>query len=308
MFMACGAMANAQEYSITVLKGQPGLQDINDKGALLFGPSHAKVIRNGGPPIEIACPGEGPGNNITEAYRINDRGEVVGRCSDIGFRKKNGGAPMTMIEVPSQNFPASVGATIATGISDDGQVVGWLCEFYDPQQNGCSEHGWHLQDKQFRRILPPIPSLPNDGVALHLTGVNRRGQIVGFYFDSYAVDPFRFNRWAFLYDNGVFTLLNPPGDTHTFALDINNDGTVLLFSPRAPVQYNLWDDDRVFPLRLTIPGAVFYDIAGMNDAGQLVGEYRERGGTGCCFLGQPYPIHEHHGYIATPEPVAHVRK
>jgi uncharacterized membrane protein len=206
---------------------------------------------------------------------------------DQGFVKRKN-KPMTMFMVPAS------ASTAAAGISDDGQIVG---SYYDTIRT--AYRGFHrLSNGKFKPIDPPIPTTPNDGVVTILTGVNRRGQIIGYYYTG-AHDPFGQNQGAFLYDNGIYTSLNPPDTNYATPLDINNDGTVLVSSLG---RHYLWDDDRLFPITLNLPGTIlFYEIAGMNDNGQLVGDFAVRTGTFVDPLGMPRPILSHHGFIATPK-------
>jgi probable HAF family extracellular repeat protein len=115
-------------------------------------------------------------------------------------------------------------------------------------------------------------------------GINSRGQIVGFYFDS--VDgPVH----GFLYDAGVFTTLDVPGAISTQAWGINPRGQIVgIYSDTERQQHGFLYDAGVFTtIDVPFPGAFNTFVFGINPRGQIVGGYSDSTGG--------------HGFVATPK-------
>jgi ABC transporter substrate binding protein len=96
-----------------------------------------------------------PGGNVTGTTNISSDLSIFDAArppyfrTEVAFvRDKHGN--LTFLRVPDANFPGSVAATIGTGISDDGAVVGWYCESYDQRYNGCAYRGF--RDGKYRPI------------------------------------------------------------------------------------------------------------------------------------------------------------
>ena len=88
-------------------------------------------------------------------------------------------------------------------------------------------------------------------------GINDLGQIVGDFADTAGTH-------AFLDTGGKFTTINPPGDTFTFAVGINNRGQILGSSSSIP---NFVYAHGTFTPIDNLPGSPL----GINDLGQIVG-------------------------------------
>jgi probable HAF family extracellular repeat protein len=102
----------------------------------------------------------------TDAFGINDNGQVVGTYAFISLQPRASGflyaaANFTYFRVPG------VSDTFATGINDSGQVVG----YYD---DDTGDHGFLYTAGSFTSI--DVPG--------HPSGINGSGQIVGQYFDN----------------------------------------------------------------------------------------------------------------------------
>jgi hypothetical protein len=294
-------LAQAAEYTYRVIESANPL-DINARGEVLSG----NAIMGKTP---VRCPVLAAGMDGTEAASLTNKSSIVGSCS-IYDRTLDPWLPNSSGFVVNRKghyvyyyFPdiffRSTRDTQATAASDDdAQVVGWYCQSYDQAFNGCKYAGWHFADGAYRSVEGPAPQLsPNDGTAVILTGVNRRGTIVGYYFETFASDPLRRNLRAFLLQNGQYTALNLPGSNHTLALDLNNDDMVLLHSGD---KFYLWDDGKHFPVELNPPGAAYYTITGFNDKEEYTGTFTVQLGTGIDPWGRTYPILAHYAFVATP--------
>ena len=114
-----------------------------------------------------------PGASFTDAFGINNAGQVVGLFNDIsgthGFI--NTGGTFTTLDVPGASF------TRAAGINNAGQVVG---DFADSS----GLHGVINTGGTFTTLDVPGAS---DTQAL---GINDAGQVVGIFRDSSGVHGF----------------------------------------------------------------------------------------------------------------------
>jgi len=147
-----------------------------------------------------------PGANAqsTIAYGINNSNMIVGSyftdASNMthGFEYANG-------KYSTIDFPGA-SETVATGISDTGDVVGWY-------QLAGSDHGFLRHAGTFTTIDYPAAS------STMLAGINKAGTIVGNHDSLYG----------FIYQNGIFTDYNAPSraglPTYFTTLNgINNQG------------------------------------------------------------------------------------
>jgi probable HAF family extracellular repeat protein len=223
-----------------------------------------------------------PGARTTEASGINIHGQVVGSWQDSvtglghGFVLSDG-------VYRSFDVPGARG-TYPQDINDDGRIVG----AYDlPSQEGrvcCETHGFLLMpDGRLLTVtFPGVPGLP----VTWLAGINNAGQIVGGYseFDETIADTRGVH--GFLFDDDEFTQIDfpvPMPRVHkpvTFATDINDKGDIV-------GGYN--DDDefetrRGYVLRdgafnkFDVPRSATTDLFGVNNAGEIVGEYQDSTG------------------------------
>jgi probable HAF family extracellular repeat protein len=129
------------------------------------------------------------------------------------------------------DFPGPV-ATFASGINDNGQIVGWIREgIHDPALGYLDTAG------SFTSI-----SVPGSAFGTFAYGINDSGQIVGNYGDSTG------RNHGFLYNAGSFTTLNYPGAVDTNAYGINDSGQIVgeYDDGNAPVHGFLYDTDGSF--------------------------------------------------------------
>jgi hypothetical protein len=163
-----------------------------------------------------------PGANAqsTVASGINNSNVIVGSYytdasnSTHGFEYANG--KYSTIDFPGASY------TVATGISDTGDVVGWY------QLSG-SNHGFLRHAGAFTTIDHPQAS------STMLTGINKAGTIVGNHDSLYG----------FIYKSGTFTDYNAPSraglPTYFTALNgINNPGIFVGTAQSGDYQQGVW--------------------------------------------------------------------
>jgi uncharacterized membrane protein len=168
------------------------------------------------------------GAQITLAYALNDRTQVVGQYIDAGaIPDAQGRLPagavhgfvwhrgeVTIIDVPGSPL------TQPLAINDRGDIVGAYLEanvdpddpyaYYDTGRL----RGFVLRDGKFTPVDFP------DGAGTKVSGINDRGQLVGYYDTPDA-------RRGFLLDEGSFTPIDPPGSLTTLPSGIDNRGRVV---------------------------------------------------------------------------------
>ena len=192
-----------------------------------------------------------PGGTETQAYGINDRGQIVGNYvaggAFHGFLLANG--IFTAIDVPG----ATTG-TQAREINNRGQIVG----VYFTGAGRPVSHGFLLEKGIFTTI--DVPGA-RDTRAL---GINDRGQIVGDYVAGASL--------GFLLDQGIFTTIDVPGARVTEAFGINNRGQIVGVYNAGEALHGFLLDQGMFTT-IDVPGARVTDAFGINDHGQIVGTY-----------------------------------
>ncbi|HEY7389552.1 MAG TPA: hypothetical protein VH640_13645 [Bryobacteraceae bacterium] len=174
--------------------------DVYPSGAL--GASHAYVYTNG-TFTSFDFPGA-PVYGGTQAYAINDLGQIVGGYADgagaQGFLYSSG-------TINPLNLPFSLVTPAA--INDKGEIVGQFGA-------GSSAASFLYANGTFTTIQDP-----NATQGTCATGINDNGEIVGYFFDSTGPH-------GFVDNGGVFTTINDPvGTGGTYLLGINDSGELL---------------------------------------------------------------------------------
>jgi probable HAF family extracellular repeat protein len=201
------------------------------------------------------------GAQATEASKINDGGQIVGRYSEDtplvddservrGFVRSRRGA-ITRLDYPDAQH------THPTGINDRGDVVGYYVD------GGGATHGFLWRDRRFTNIdlVGAADPTPMD--------INDLGQIVGLYDDGGVTR-------GFLLDGERYTTIAAPGAAATLPSGINDRGEVVGYTaddmmlagasgfrrvPGATVSY----------ATVAVPGAPRTLPLGINDRGDVVG-------------------------------------
>jgi probable HAF family extracellular repeat protein len=182
-----------------------------------------------------------------------------------------------------------VEGTFALGINDSGQIVG---NYGDASLN---THSFLLSKGQYTTLDDP-----NAGTGANLsnfffpgtdaTGVNNRGQVVGFYIDQNNVEH------SFLYSDGQFTTIDPPGAANNpgpsplalvnvdQAVSINKQGQIVGGYTDANGMTHGYLLSHGQYTTLDYPGAASTIALGINDHGQIVGYYIDSSGVEHGFL------------------------
>ena len=151
-----------------------------------------------------------PGTNNTEAFGINNLGQIVGldqiTAGYSGFVYENG--QYTDITVPE-----SV-STEALGINNHGDIVGTYTSSSGPQVGFIYSNGAYTTLN--------VPGSFNTDVS----AINDAGEIVG---TAEVFGSFGDEQVGFTYHNGVYTTFSLPGAQYTFPTSVNNVGEVIGF-------------------------------------------------------------------------------
>ncbi len=252
---------------------------INDRGDIVGAyrvvpPRHALLIRRG-TFIPLASTTI-LGTDLSEAYKSNDRGGVVGIYSDDnGFTH---GFLLSQGVVTTLDFPGA-SDTYAFGINESGTIVGqW--DLLDAGGNPIVYHGFLWKNGAFSEVNFPgaADTFPY--------GINIRGDFVGSW-DSGLTSPITH---GFVYTNGEFVSFDVPvpGATLTQPNDINAQGQIVgeWFDSNGGVHGFLLVGAAF--TSIDYPGAAITSAWGINSAGQIVGNhYDDAGAPARGYLAQP---------------------
>jgi uncharacterized membrane protein len=234
-------------------------------------PRHALLIK-GGNFIPLAPPTV-LGTNFSEAFKSNDRGDVVGDfIGDDGFTH---GFLLSQGVVTTLDFPGA-SDTFAYGINESGTVVGqW--DLLDANGNTLIVHGFIWNNGSFTQV-----DFPGAGDT-YLFGINARGDLVGGW-DPGITSPLEH---GFVCSNGNCFSFDFPGVTITQGDDINALGQVVgAYIDASGGEHGFLAVGANFTT-LDFPGAVLTSAWGINSAGQIVGDYRNADNVPHGFLAQP---------------------
>ena len=192
-----------------------------------------------------------PDSILTEAYGINNSGEIVGRYDDQSGRNFGfllSGGVYTTIDVPGS------GLTWAFGINDKREIVG-----VHAGTGGFGFRGFLLSGGVFTSLEVPGATITE------AFGINNAGDIVGFYQAGAK-------SYGFLLSGGVYTTIEVPGSSLTIATGINDAGVIA---------GHFMDEtgSKAFVLRegsfdtFDVSGADSTQALGLNNVGEIVGHY-----------------------------------
>ena len=200
------------------------------------------------------------GGSASQAYGINDAGQVVG-----GIQTSDGWHAV----VWENGVPRDLGVGLATAINNKGQIAGY---------GGWASHVGIWDGNAFIDF----------GVAGRATSINDSGQVVGWYIGP---DGMR----AFVWEKKVLAGLGTyPGYTNSSsALGINDSGQIVGDSwststgPQKAclLDGGVWSDLGVFT------GGRYAQANAINDLGEIVGySYPARGGEHACIFRNGGPV------------------
>lgn len=216
---------------------------------------------------------EVPGALLPVPRGINSRGDVVGEVQaptlmkSFGFLWRQG-------NYATFEFPSTIN-TFPRGISDDGTIVG---HYETASVPGISLAFSRTPDGAFRRIFTPMELLASTS-KMKIVGISNSGMVFGeFEGNSYG------SRQVFRVDQGVFRLLYTlTADNHI--LSANSAGVTVGFldggfgtSGRSAF---FWRGGALNQFRY--PGAHYSSAAGINDRGEIAGDYLDDKSVSHCF-------------------------
>ncbi len=211
-----------------------------------------------------------PGDaTFNELLGINNRGHIAGYFGSGAAGHPNTGyilrPPYRRAKYQRIMFPGSA-QTRLTGLNNTGVQVG----FWSPSGRGGGSAGWYLENSQFHSVAFPAGDHANPPVN-QLLGVNDQDVAVGFYTDARGLDH------GYTYDIATkrFSLVAVPGAASVVAAAINNAGSVAGFFTRPGGRtegFVLAPGGQLSVLRF--PRARATRATGINDAGEVVGDYQ----------------------------------
>lgn len=198
-----------------------------------------------------------PSNSIfTQAFGINDAGQIVGMYEDSGFKIHAFVRDPSTKSFTTIDDPSGVN-TVAFGINGPGQIVGYF-------QDNNGNHGF-VRDPATGNFTTLDD--PNGVGKTRAFGINDAGQIVGAFFTPAG--------HGFLAVGGSFTTIDGPSASQTEAIGINNNGQIVGFFLDSGGSHGF----------LTVVGGAFtaFDVpnattgstfaGGINGNGQIAGYY-----------------------------------
>lgn len=230
-------------------------QDINNRGEIVgtFSDStgtHGFLDVNG-----VFTRIDFPGSMFTEAYGINNSGQIVGVVQGA-----LGTAPQGYLDdngvFSTVNYPGAT-STGAIGINNVGQISGSASFRHVP------EAGFIAANGSYGKIVLPFSNSFSEG-----HGINDSGQVVGVYFDAQPN--------GFLDSNGVFSTVDVPGASGTYSYGINDSGQIVGRFLEGDRFHGFLDTSGVFS-SIDVPGGRDTMANGINDEGEVVGSFTPTG-------------------------------
>lgn len=165
-----------------------------------------------------------PGATSTEAFGLNNRGDIVGVYSSLAPPNDYHGYLLRDGEYSQIDFPGAV-CTSARRINNRGDIVGFYktegCSFATAFEN---TRGYLLRHGTFYTI-----DVPNGRDTLVL-GINNRADVVGRYCTaatSAGCKNSNNTQHGFLLKDGIFYTIDFPNATFTSAIAINSSGDIV---------------------------------------------------------------------------------
>ena len=268
LFLAPAAVADS--YSFTTLAiPYNSVRGINDAGDILATAGQNSIAY--GLPNQLQTISLPFSTNYTEPSGINNNGDIVGGYARTftnyqGFLIHNGA--LTTINAPGAS------TTFLSAINDLGQIVGFT--------NGAN--GFLLSSGIYTPINVP------GAAETYPEGINNAGEVVGWY----GLNGVNEGAYLFTEKNGVYTTPSlpaffPSGSPIVFeGLGISNNGQIVGFYDAPTGGQGFIDSDGVFT-SFNVPGSLVTFPEGINDSGQIAGNYAPTGASEYGFVATPVP-------------------
>jgi uncharacterized membrane protein len=150
------------------------------------------------------------------------------------------------------NIPGAI-ESFFVGINTPGQMVG---NYYDS-----SEHGFVYDGKDISTF-----DVPGSYGSTDATDISDSGVIVGDYFDNFL------HQHGFVDKDGVFTTLDFPGATRTFAAGINSSGAIVGAYIDTAGEHGFLLNNGVYSA-IDFPLSIDTAAFGVNDGGDVTGTF-----------------------------------
>ena len=217
-----------------------------------------------------------PGSSYYYASAINNSGQVAGdfwtgSVYDSFIYNSNDGSYDTL------TGPVGTDGTIAYGISDTGQVVGYSYVAVPGASNSWSDQGFIYSggaNGTYTTLNDQNAGAGSNQGTVPIA-INNSGEVVGYYYNSNGA------YHGFLYSNGGFTELDyPEADAQTAPYAINNAGEVVgYFNNGSNVEGFIYSGGANGTwTALNVPGASNTYAYGINNEGQVLGDYSDANG------------------------------
>jgi probable HAF family extracellular repeat protein len=204
-----------------------------------------------------------PGVDATEAFGLNDNGDLVGMTF-------TGGPPSGAFLFSGGSFSDVVipgaGLVAAQDVNNSGQIVGVFSD------GGPGNHGFILDGGVLTQLDAP------DAEQTIAFGINSLGHVVGTFQTADESH-------GFVYDGTDFFELDVPGAALTFVQDINDWGQITGFyiDNNSNAHGFVFAEGNFYDIAVpgntgAIPGSI--QVTGINNLGQVVGTYLTDGGFG----------------------------
>ena len=154
---------------------------------------------------------------------------------------------------------ADQAATTANGVNDHGEIAGTLT-----RTNGQVTGFFRNAQGIFTDIIAP------DSVLTRPFSLNNNGDVVGQYRSNDSSQ----TRHAFIWNNGTFSTITPPGASGTTAIGINDSGHVVGTFVNASGRHGFLLINGVYTT-IDVPGANFTVCEGINNNDQVAGLYED---------------------------------
>lgn len=234
--------------------------------------------------------------SFNELLGINNLGHIAGYLGSGAAGHPSQGyilrPPYGKADYQAIMFPGSA-QTRLTGLNDEGVQVGFWSA-----KGGTGSTGCYLQDGRFHPVAFPAAGNASPPVN-RLLGVNDRDVAVGFYTDASGLDH------GYRYDIATkrFSAVTVPGASSVVAAAINDSGSVAGFftGPGGVTEGFVLAPGGQLSV-LSFPHAAMTRANGINDSGEVVGDY----GTGTGGSTHGFTWTQARGFAAVDGPVGAV--
>ena len=158
-----------------------------------------------------------PGASGTVAFGINNTGDITGRYTNkhddvFGFMLRDG--TFRKIRVPDTD------RTSVYGAKDNGRVmIGDVVVSADSSTRGFIQY----KPGDVQLLDPPGSKFP----CSHARAINERGDVAGAFMIVHKPEECTRPNHGFVFRQGEYDVIDPPGSRDTFVFGINDDGVVV---------------------------------------------------------------------------------